>query len=290
MQHLGAFIDVQNECLFYAALGVSPEFTGVFATYGTWPEVHTRYWTKSQGEGWAMMTREFFRAYPQHKATATKTQSGKVRAPLEAKIYHALSQCVPWLFGLDFVKQDQHESIMKIQRVAIDTRWQGDVVKRYIRESGYKDLVPYYGQAFPPTNKQLEEYQLTKGWFFEHQCHPNIKEPKWVIRPNPDGMFYMASDVNRHKDFLMARFASPPGSSGCLSIFEGTPDDHEMFADQRLRIRVSRTGFGPGADQESMDGAGRPAGITTGSIVAPGVAPSYLCWAHTCGRAGNDRR
>ena len=233
VQHLAGFLDIQNEGLFFAVLGLAPDFSGVVADYGTFPFIKTRYFTKGQMEGWGLLTRDFFKKYPEHKDKAIRTESGKVRAPLEAKIYHALSNAVPWLLNLEFVKQDQHQTIMKIQRLGIDTRWgqASDCIKQYIREAGFQNVVPYYGQSFPPTRKQLEEYELTKGWFFEHQAHPQIREAKWVIRPNPDGMFYLAADVNRLKDFLFARLASPPGSLGSISLFNAPPEQHEMFAD-----------------------------------------------------------
>lgn len=238
-QYHAAFMDVQNEILFWGMLSVNPGFGGVFH-YGTYPELTTRYFTKNQTEGWSLLTREFFKAYPEYKDKAIKTEGGRIRAPLEAKIYHALTLAVPYLMNKVWVKQDEHQTQVRIARLAIDTRWgqAADVIKRYIKESGFRDLVPYMGQAFPPTNKQLEEYQRTgayKGWLFEDQVHPNLKEPKWVLRPNPDGLWYLAADVSRLKDFIFARLASPLGSSGSISLGQGTPDEHELVADHICR-------------------------------------------------------
>jgi len=235
-QHLAAFIDVQNEGFFYAVLAVAPDFSGSVVDYGTLPIINTRYFTKGQMEGWSYLTRDFFNQYPQGKAKAIKTESGRLRAPLEAKIYHGLSQAVPYLLNKEYIRQDQHQTIMRVERLGIDTRWgqASDCIKRYIRESGFQNVVPYYGQSYPPTNKQLEEYQRGgeyKTWYFEDQKHPQLKEPKWVVRPNPDGMFYMSADVNRLKDFIFARLASPPGSPGSISLFNGSPERHEMFCD-----------------------------------------------------------
>jgi len=228
---ISAFIDVQDEILFYAVLAVSNDYTGCFIDYGTWPQVDARYFTKSQTSAWSHLTREFFRAYPDYRDKAIKTDGGKVRAPLEAKIYYALSVAVPWLFNKRFAKLDQFNTEMRVARLAIDARWgqASDCIRRYIRESGNDRIIPYYGQPFPPTNKQIEEYVLTDGWQFEHQRHP-VKSPKWIIRPNPDGTYYLAADVNRLKDFLFARLASPPGSPGSISLYNATADKHEMFA------------------------------------------------------------
>jgi len=236
-QYISAFIDVQNEALFYAVLALSPNFTGNVIDYGTFPEIKTRYFRKNQLEGWGYLTRMFFEKYPEHKHKAIKTDSGRVQAPLEPKIYHALSQCVPYLLQKEYFRTDENRTLMRIQALGIDTRWgqASDCIKRYIRESGLQRTVfAYQGQRFPPTNKQLEEYQRTgqyQSWLFEDQKHPSIKDPKWVIRPNPDGQWYFQADVNRLKDFLFHRLASPPGSKGSISLFNGTIERHEMFAD-----------------------------------------------------------
>ena len=231
-QFVVAFIDVQNEILFYTVFATDPDFNGVFTKKGTWPPVESRFFTKAQTEGWSLLTRDFFQHYPEHRSKAAKNKQGRIRAPLEAKIYHALGQCVNYLRGLTFTRQDEHQRQFSIQRIGIDTRWgqASDCIKRFVRESGIRELVPYYGQNFAPTHRQLEEYERRKGWLFESQINPEVKEDKWVIRPNPDGMFYMAADVDRGKDFLMSRIASPPGSPGSIALHAGPAEDWEMFA------------------------------------------------------------
>jgi len=214
--------------------GCSPDFTGIISDYGTWPPVSTRYFTKGQTAGWNLLTNGFFKPYPQHKDKAVKTGAGKIRAPLEAKIYWALGECVRYLSALEFVRQDGHQTVMPIARIGIDTRWGqvSDAIKRFIRESGQsKLLMPYFGQALPPTHRQFEEYTRTRGWLFEDQVSPQVKEVKWVVRPNPDGQYYMSADVNRLKDFLFARLGSPLGSQSSIALFEETPERHEMFSD-----------------------------------------------------------
>ena len=231
-QFVVAQIDVQNEILFYTVFATDPDFNGVFTRRGTFPEIRTRWFTKAQTEGWSHLTRLFFEAYPQHKAKATKNKAGRYRAPLEAKIYHALGLCVNFLRGLTFTRLDEHRKAFRLQRIGIDTRWgqTSECTKRFIRESGIPELVPYYGQDYPPTRRQLEEFERRKGWLFESQVNPEVKEDKWVVRPNPDGMFYMAADVDRLKDFLFARLATPLGAPGSVALHAGGSDHWEMFA------------------------------------------------------------
>jgi hypothetical protein len=232
IQHLGAFLDVQNEVFFYCVLAVDSDFTGSVVDYGTWPEVQASHFTKDQIESWSLVTNEFFKAYPQYRNKAVRNNQGKVRAPLEAKIYFGLQKVVNMLMGRKYVREGEHQRIFNIQRLGIDTRWgQGsDTIKRFIRESGIKEIIPYQGAAMPPTNRQFEEYVKEKTFQFEDQLHPNVREPKWCIRPNPDGMYYMMADVNRLKDFAFARLASPPGSPGNITLFNAPAERHALFA------------------------------------------------------------
>lgn len=232
-QHVTAFLDIQNEIFYWMVFATDLDFNGIFCDYGTFPDTPVPYFSKRQTESWSLLTRLFFDQYPEHRDNAQKTAKGHVRAPLEAKIYHGLSKAVPFLMSKIVTRMDEHRRQLPIERIGIDTRWgqASDVIKRYIRESGNMVLVPYYGQNFPPTNRQLEEYEQRKGWMFEQNVNPEVKEPSWVIRPNPDGMFYMASDVDRGKDRLFQRLGSPKGAPGSISLFEAPAEDHQLVAD-----------------------------------------------------------
>jgi hypothetical protein len=230
---LVAFIDVQNEILFYSVLAVNMDFTGNVVDYGTWPHVGIPSFQKHQVEGWSLLTTEFFKAYPQHRDKAIKTEGGKVRAPLDAKIYFALTKAVNHLLKLRFTRDmDGIPETRKVERIGIDTRWgkASEFIKQYCRECGHREVVPYTGQAFLPSHKQLEEYVRTTGWLFEDQVNPSVKEVKWVFKPMPDGYRMLQCDVSRMKTFLMKRLASPPGASGSISLFDAPAEAHEMFA------------------------------------------------------------
>lgn len=231
-QQIVAHIDVQDEVLFYLVFAFDYDFNGTFIDYGTWPEINTAYFTKDQTASWSNITRLYFERNPDQRAKAYRTSGGKIRAPLEAKIYWALGELVTFLKSRLYTRQDSTKKQMPISYVSIDTRWgqASESVKRYLRESGHKELMPYYGQAFPPTQRQLEEYERREGWMFENMKNPNVKEPKWVIRPNPDGMWYMAADVNRLKDFLFGRLATPLGATGCVTLHSAPSEYHELLS------------------------------------------------------------
>jgi hypothetical protein len=244
-------IDIQNEILYWCALACSADFTGVFTSYGTFPEAYLPYFHKSQTEEWSMLSKMFFEAYPDQRHKATKVGQN-YRAPLEAKIYHALSQCIKYILSLNFIRDDPFHTPIHIHRIGIDTRW-GQVtgtVKRFVRDwsltagqsrpgqstqtSGYvaRDiLIPYSGQGITALQKQMEEWQRTRGWLFEDELNPSVKEVKWVWRPDAMGFYQITVDVNRMKTFLFQRLASPPGSPGSICLFAGPPDRHQLFCD-----------------------------------------------------------
>lgn len=231
-QLIGAHIDVQDEIMFWLVMASDHDYNATVIDYGTWPEVKTAYYTKAQCNSWSMVTQAFFEKFPQHKKKAYRTSTGKVRAPLEPKIYWSLGQTVNLLLSKTYIRQDSTKKQMKIDRVGVDTRWgqASETIKRFIREAGIDKLVPYYGQAFPPTNNQLEDYERREGWWFENMQHANVREPKWVMRPNPDGMWYMAADVNRLKDFVFGRLATPLGAPGGYTLHDAPEEYHELFA------------------------------------------------------------
>lgn len=230
---LVASIDVQSEILFYSVFACDHDFNGVVVDYGVWPEISLNYFTKAQAESWSAITTRFFEAYPQYRDKAIRNSRGKTRAPLEAKVYFGLQQFVPKLLARKYVRADTHKREFLIQKLSIDQRWgeASEAIKRFIRESRIKELVGYSGVALPPTNLQFEEYERRPGWLFEDNRHPNVKEPKWCLRPHQsDGSFYLQADVNRAKDFLFSRLSTPLGSPGCISLYKAPAEHHELFS------------------------------------------------------------
>ena len=227
---------------WYCVLACSPDFTGQIVDYGTWPEVNTRYFTKGQTEGWSMLTKEFFQQYPQHRDRAFKTEGGKIRAPLDAKVYHGLSKTVEHLMKKEYIKEDGFHTRLTIQRLGIDARWgmANDAIKRFCRDCVYREVIYTNGLPVPPTNKQFSEYTKTANWLFEDQVNPLVKEVKWIYRPDESGQYHLSMDVNLLKSFLMARLASPPGSSGGISLFEGKPRPTRDVCRSGMLVGVSR--------------------------------------------------
>lgn len=246
---LVAYVDVQNEILYYTTLATAPDFSGVVVDYGAFPEPFMPFFRKAQTEEWSLLSKLFFERYPDQIDKGTHSRHG-FRAPLEAKIYHALSMCVRHLLTIEYIRDDAQGTPVHLQRIGIDTRWGqvSDTIKRFIREwsssvgkerpttadnSGYATrdiLVPCSGQGVTALQKQFEEYQRPKGWLFEDQINRTAKEVRWIWKPNADGLYFLLIDTNRMKTFTFQRLASPPGSPGSISLFDAPPDLHELFA------------------------------------------------------------
>jgi phage terminase large subunit GpA-like protein len=229
---LTAFIDIQDELFFYTVFSCNRDFNGLFIDYGTWPPVKTRNFRKYQAQGWRLLTQAFFKAYPQVQANAMTNTKGQLEAPFEAKIYFGLQQTVNFVMGQKYTKVDEFQSKMRIQRLGIDVRWgkAASVSKRFCREVGIREVIPYQGFSIPPTRKQFEEYNRVDGWVFEDAVNPSVREVNWVYRPDESGLYRYTVDVDRMKTFLMSRLSSPLGASGSIALFQAEPEEHGLFA------------------------------------------------------------
>jgi hypothetical protein len=236
---LVAFIDPQDECLFWMVLGVNREYTGNVVDYGIWPPIPTRYYTKGQIVGWSLLSRAFFDAYPDQKDKAQRLEGNRLRAPFEAKIYFGVSQTIDFLLSKQYFR-DGFDQItgnvghdMRIQKMGVDYRWgkASDAIKLAVRNKRRSEVMLTLGQGISPAHNQYEEYERTAGWYFEDQAHPGLKECKWVWRPSKDGTWYLSMDVSRLKTFMMNRLVSPLGTPGAIALFKGTTSEHEMVSD-----------------------------------------------------------
>lgn len=244
---LVTFIDVQNEILFFATLAVAPDFTGVFVDYGTFPEVPKTYFYKEETSGWSLLTNLFLEAYPDMRGQLKFDSKGNPRAPLEAKIYHALSLMVRYLSNIDYTLADSTNTVIPITRIAIDTRWGSvtRVIKQFCTDTSRLKtapktdtpiaarnlIIPYFGEGIGPSRKQYEEISQPENWLFENQIHRHAKTCRWIWKPDTSGVYHLNVDVDRFKTFLMHRLASPQGMSGSISLFDAPPERHQMFAD-----------------------------------------------------------
>ena len=225
--HLVGFLDIQNEIMFHTILACDSNFTGQFIDYGTIPEVKTTYFRKNQTYGWKLLSKMFFKRYPERRE-----EGSKGTAPFEQKIYFGLQIACDHLLSQKYTC-NQTGVGQPLRALAIDMKWGAamETVKRFIREYNDPRIIGYQGHAFLPSHKQLEENDPTDGWLYEHEQFPHVQESKWVIKTDKTGFRYILADVNRLKTDLMKRLGSPKGSQGCITVFPSTPVQHRMFAE-----------------------------------------------------------
>lgn len=225
-----AFVDIQNEIMFWMIMSSSLEFDAHIVAYGTWPEVEYEHFTKSQAANWSLLTRAYLERHPDQRDKAYTTEAGYLRAELEPKIWNALDQTTNYLKSKELRRADG--SLIQIDRIGFDVRW-GEITntaKQFCMESSHTNLLPCYGQSVPVTNKQIQEYQRRPGWIFEDQICRNVKDSKWLVKPDPMGTQVMMMDPDMLKDFLHSRLVTPIGGTGAMTLFDQDPELHELMA------------------------------------------------------------
>lgn len=227
-----AFIDVQDEFLVWGVAAASYDFTGAIVNYGTWPETRSLMFTRSQANSWNQLSNLFLKAHPQYLKDAVPRRSGRLKAPDDPKFYFAVTECLKMLRSLRLVVGDEHKTEVPIKTIGIDARHATDIIKQIVREARDPNLHACFGNRFPPTNKQLDEYQRTPGWIFEDTKNPLVEQVKWVRRIGADHFPYMSVDADLMKDFLFKCLGTAPGAPGGMSLFKDSPERHLMFAQQ----------------------------------------------------------
>jgi hypothetical protein len=234
-QYLVSFIDIQDEILYYITCALEQDYTGVVIDYGTFPELPSKYFTNLQAIEWNLLSNKFFEVYPDLAKKATRTASGKRKAPIDAKIYWALAECHKYITNKVYMQLDPTSKQRYIDRLAIDIRWgkAQEGAKRFISDIQTKTksqrVLAYQGRSLAPHTKQFEEYTRTKGWLFENEKDITIKQVKWCLKPSIDGTVVLDADVDRLKDFLIERLATPAGGKGSLSLYADTADKHTLL-------------------------------------------------------------
>lgn len=227
-----AFIDVQDEFLVWGVAAASHDFSGGVVDYGVWPPQKSIYFTRRQANSWNSISRLYFEKYPDQLSKAVPTRNGRLKAPTGPKTYFAVKECYKMLRAMRLIREDGNLSEVPIKTIGIDARHETDVIKQLWRELKDPEFHVCFGQDYPPTNKQMDEYTRTPGWVFEDMKNPDVKKVKFIRRIGADYFPYISNDPDLWKDFLFERLGTPMGAPGCFSLFKAAPDTFLMFAQQ----------------------------------------------------------
>lgn len=231
-EHLVAYIDVQDEILWYVVMAVSNDFTGHVVDYGTFPKIDRLYITKAETEKWCLLSKLYFERNPGIEPIGKASKSSMPKAQFEGKIYLAIDELLHRLLGTTYLRDDGAE--FNINRIGIDCQW-GSATKpiyRLIRNRSDSRIIPCHGKYIGVGMLKFHEWQIRPG---------NFLGDYWLFSTSKYGVRYLLIDTNHWKTFLWNRFTLPIGSPSSLTVFQLPAERHEMYFDHLCKSEYPET-------------------------------------------------
>lgn len=197
-------VDVQKNYLVFSVVGFAPNATPFQIDYGTFPKQPTNY-------------------FDRRSATRTIESEFKGMEP-DAALWAALDGLIAQLMGGAWKREDG--AAMSMKKVAIDVRYKGQLIKKYVRQSSHRDvLLPAQGIHVKPGSPGINEREAKPG---------EISKNDFRLPPLGAGQiartvsFDSAEFISRVHDCLN----TPLGSPGAMTLFQAEPHVHRCFVDQ----------------------------------------------------------
>lgn len=212
---LTAFIDVQQDVLFYAVCAWKPDFTGSVIEYGAWPDQATEYFTLSR------LKHRLRDLYP--------------RGGIEGAWYAGIRALTAAMCRREWRRDDGAILRLKLAMVDANDGNATDTVYQAIRESEFAALLmPSHGVGIGASGKPMPERRLKPG---------DELGLNWIRYNETVGraIGHLTHDVNWWKSFTFARLGTPLGDSGALSLYGDTPERHRMLAEHLTAETFKRT-------------------------------------------------
>jgi hypothetical protein len=199
---LTAFIDVQEEVLFWYVAAWTEKFGGATIDYGAFPS----------------QPRPMFEASSPPVPLSAR-YSG---LELDARIYSALAELVPLLFSRAY-RQDQTDASLTISGCTIDQGHKAHVVQEFMSRSPQRPMLKASaGRGIGPASKPMNAYRREPadivGW-------------NWRIDAAPKGgRRHISFDTYNWKTFVVEGLLAPAGATGSLYLFgEDLQRDHPLL-------------------------------------------------------------
>lgn len=264
-----AYIDVQQECLFYAVVAVAKaSFDGWILDYGTWPKQRALYYSKSK------LGRKLSTEY-------------KGRG-LEGRIRQGIMDLAANLATTDYNMPDGTTKL-RLRRLGIDAAWgkTSTIVYACALESPHRSIMlPTFGRGLDASKMPMEFWTPKPG---------ETLGVGYSIRPRPGGGMYALLDSNYWKSFLHSRWAVPIGDRGSLSLF--APEmltTHRLYAEHQRSEKRSETSNGSRVVPIWTPPDNRPDNdffdATAGALAMAGIEGAKLAEFRVAGRAASTRR
>jgi hypothetical protein len=220
VQHVTAFIDVQQDVLFYLVAGWEKDFTGYVLDYGAFPDQQRRYWTLGDAR------RTLSAAYP-----------GK---QLQGWLYAGFEDLCAMLLTKEYGPG------LKITRLLIDANWGNStkVVKKFSFQTVHHSVVmPSHGVYVGAASLRFGSTKPAPG--DSDGLNWRVKKP--IKSGDVRHVFW---DTNWWKSFVARAFHTAQGDRGCLSLFGNESDAHQLFAEHcTAEYCVRTTGRGRDVDE-----------------------------------------
>jgi len=220
-----AFIDVQQELLYYVVCAWRRDFAGTVIDYGAWPDQGTNDFQSNR---------------------AKRTISGEYPGlAFEEKLRRALGELVEGLCSRTWNREDGAE--LSISRLLIDANWgkSTDPIYQFVRGSKFRTvLFPSHGKYVGASTEPLNARYIKAAKGKRIGTH-------WRIdKSNASPVRYVLFDSNYWKSFLHSRLSSELGSPGSLSLWQDAPRNHANFAKHiRAEYPVRTAGRGRQVDE-----------------------------------------
>jgi hypothetical protein len=212
---LTAFIDVQQDVLFWAVCAWKPDFTGSVIEYGAWPDQATEYFTL------ARLRQKLRDLYP--------------RGGIEGAWYAGIQAVTSAMCRREWKRDDGAILRLKLAMVDANDGNATDTVYQAIRESEFAALLmPSHGVGIGASGKPMAERQLKPG---------DELGLNWIKYNETRGraIGHVTHDVNWWKSFLFGRLATSIGDGGALTLFGEAPERHRMLAEHLTAETFKRT-------------------------------------------------
>jgi hypothetical protein len=201
---LTAFIDVQDDLLWYTVIAWEKDATGYVIDYGAFPDQKMNYYTNVSAKYRLKTT------YPH-----TTDLGGRLFAGLTDLCDRMLEE-----------RERDDGVLMTVNKVLIDAGWGLSTKKIYqfCREYGRAEVLPYMGFGIKASSKPMSEYSCNSGEMNFNHARLSVPKDQKIRR--------IDCDVNYWKTVVAERLGLANGSKGGLTLFKERPERHKMFAEQ----------------------------------------------------------
>lgn len=220
---LTAYVDVQQDVLYWLVAAWGQHFSGAVVDYGCFPD--------QARENFALVD------------VRNKLRDRYPGTGLEGWLYAGLGELTATLLNREW-KRAGDAGVQRIQRLLIDARWglSTNVVFQFARQSPHSSvLLPSFGRGVKADDAPIESWKEKPG---ERKGH------NWMIRRDAARAIpHVTLDTNYWKSFVQTRLSTATGDRGSLTLCGDTPAAHKMLADHlTAEFRVVTQGRGRTVD------------------------------------------